>query len=676
MRFQFLTLFLFCLLSPNLLADDNTLTSVKDIVNISDEDCKRPHSFDLTGELLLKGDLYWFFRDETGGVEIHNLVRETMPFERGDVIRVKGELTLKENGIRRLYARSIALLAHGQPSPPVAASAEDVQSGRTDFRFVRMTGVISSVVKDEIDEDFLWATLRTSSGKTLLAFDSRGHDRSRLVSLIDAEVSVTGLATPITGFRNNLGKNIRISAADTVSVIKRPSVSPLDAPLYSNASVPHRQRLSGTVLAIEPQRFFIRTAVNRLISVYPSADSSTPRVSPGDLVILAGFASEVPYHLQLSNAIVLRNGKSANLVEQASKRTVRSLFVDEQGRDNINSHADGTIVTLEGYTRNISPEELLLTDGSHSISINARALRLLGIVPPEHNSRISVSGLCLAEFENPPTPMIYPVFKRFVAIPRSAADITVLSRPPWWTPFRLLVLVLVLTAVIAAILAWNVALKRKSERRGKELYEERLSHALAEQKVEERTRLAVELHDSISQSLTGVALQLDGGKTETAKSMLSACRGELRRCLWDLRSRTFEEKDMTEAVTRTIAPHLNGCAATVRFNVPRDRLSESVTHAILRIVRELVVNAIRHGQAKHIRVAGEFHDDTISFSVKDDGVGFDPGTAPGPEEGHFGLLGIRERLEDFDGELTVESAPGQGARFAVTLNMRENDNGK
>ena len=73
------------------------------------------------------------------------------------------------------------------------------------------------------------------------------------------------------------------------------------------------------------------------------------------------------------------------------------------------------------------------------------------------------------------------------------------------------------------------------------------------------------------------------------------------------------------------------------------------------------------GQAKHIRIAGEMHADTVSFSVTDNGCGFDPKTAPGPERGHFGLLGIRERIEDFNGDLQIASAPGKGAKFTVTL---------
>ena len=79
------------------------------------------------------------------------------------------------------------------------------------------------------------------------------------------------------------------------------------------------------------------------------------------------------------------------------------------------------------------------------------------------------------------------------------------------------------------------------------------------------------------------------------------------------------------------------------------------------------MNAIRHGGATTVKVAGERHDDTISFSVKDNGRGFDPEAAPGPEKGHFGLLGIRERLKEFGGEMSIESKPGHGTHITIRL---------
>ena len=184
----------------------------------------------------------------------------------------------------------------------------------------------------------------------------------------------------------------------------------------------------------------------------------------------------------------------------------------------------------------------------------------------------------------------------------------------------------------------------------------------------------------MSQTLTGISLQIDAairvGKDgfsaakkylDTARQMLASCRHVLRCCIWDLQSRTFEEKDMTEAVERTIAPHAGTANVSVRFNVPRSAFSDSTAHVTLRIIRELVVNAIRHGHAQHIRIAGEFRDGLINFSVRDDGSGFDPKSIQGPAMGHFGLQGIRERLASLGGSMEIESGNGTGAKVCVSF---------
>ena len=124
---------------------------------------------------------------------------------------------------------------------------------------------------------------------------------------------------------------------------------------------------------------------------------------------------------------------------------------------------------------------------------------------------------------------------------------------------------------------------------------------------------------------------------------------------------------MTEAVLRTLAPHAGDVDIQVRFNVPREILSESTTHDILCIIRELAVNAIRHGKARHVKVAGERHDGQISFSVRDDGCGFDPAAVPGARQGHFGLQGIRERASAYNGTVDVESASGRGTKVTVSF---------
>ena len=140
-----------------------------------------------------------------------------------------------------------------------------------------------------------------------------------------------------------------------------------------------------------------------------------------------------------------------------------------------------------------------------------------------------------------------------------------------------------------------------------------------------------------------------------ASRILDSCRGDLKNCLWDLRNQTLEESSMDEAIRQTLAPHIGTAKLSIRFNVPRDRLSDNTTHAILRIVRELATNAIRHGGASEIKVAGAIEGDRLLFSVSDNGCGFDPACRPGTKDGHFGLQGIQDRVDAFEGDFTIDS---------------------
>ena len=230
---------------------------------------------------------------------------------------------------------------------------------------------------------------------------------------------------------------------------------------------------------------------------------------------------------------------------------------------------------------------------------------------------------------------------------------------------------------------WNFTLQTLAERRGRELNEETIARVTSDLKLYERTRLAVELHDSLAQSLTGVSLEIktarrladarDGtGMREhlyTASQTLESCRAELRNCLLDLRHHALELDDMNDAIRQTLSPVLGAARLAVRFAVPRDRLTDNTAHTILRIIRELTVNTIRHGAATEIKVAGSVENGRLNVSVRDDGTGFDPSSAPGVEQGHFGIEGIRERISAFKGTLRIDSAPGRGTKAVVSLEI-------
>ena len=108
-------------------------------------------------------------------------------------------------------------------------------------------------------------------------------------------------------------------------------------------------------------------------------------------------------------------------------------------------------------------------------------------------------------------------------------------------------------------------------------------------------------------------------------------------------------------------------AEAVRFNVAREKLADQTAYSVLRIVRELVINAIRHGKASKVRIAGSLDDGTLRFSVTDDGCGFNPDACPGVAQGHFGIEGIRERVDQLGGTFDLTSAPGRGTKAVITL---------
>ena len=81
--------------------------------------------------------------------------------------------------------------------------------------------------------------------------------------------------------------------------------------------------------------------------------------------------------------------------------------------------------------------------------------------------------------------------------------------------------------------------------------------------------------------------------------MLTSCRTELRRCLWDLKSDALNERDFAKAIRMSTEPVLGNARLLVRFNVPRSRVNDSTAHAILSIIRELAANAVRHGGYDH-----------------------------------------------------------------------------
>ena len=147
---------------------------------------------------------------------------------------------------------------------------------------------------------------------------------------------------------------------------------------------------------------------------------------------------------------------------------------------------------------------------------------------------------------------------------------------------------------------------------------------------------------------------------ETAGASLRSCLRGLRNTLWDLRSQALESRDLATAIRRTLLPHIKGVELSAEVDVPLRRLTEQETHDVLCIVRELALNGIIHGKATSIKIAGELSGNVLRLTVSDNGSGFDPSSAPGSADGHFGIQGIRDRLANHSGSISYATADSGG----------------
>ena len=199
----------------------------------------------------------------------------------------------------------------------------------------------------------------------------------------------------------------------------------------------------------------------------------------------------------------------------------------------------------------------------------------------------------------------------------------------------------------------------------------------------ERNRIAREIHDTLTQGLTGISLQLelvakmlsvsaDAAKTHLNQARLLAreCLDDARRSVWDMRSQALEDSDLPTSLSSS-ARRLTantGTQAQIRVSGPYRKIDPAIESNLLRIGQEAINNAVKHAKAGLIDVGLEFDPGLVRLSVRDDGCGFDGNAPAAPsEQGHFGLLGMRERAEQIGGKLTVKSNRGSGTEVSVEV---------
>jgi len=199
----------------------------------------------------------------------------------------------------------------------------------------------------------------------------------------------------------------------------------------------------------------------------------------------------------------------------------------------------------------------------------------------------------------------------------------------------------------------------------------------------ERQRIAQDMHDGINQLLIGAMLELKsarqrlaGGELSLAEAslqrvgeVLHRVEAELKRVIYDLRPPTLDALGLAPSLRRYAErfEQYSEVPCEVRVEGQPYRLPVDMEVGLYRIVQEALQNVSAHASARHVKVVIGFSPRIITLDIADDGQGFDLNAAAHDGIGHLGIVGMRERAESLGGELTIETAPGQGTRVVVSV---------
>ena len=658
----------------------------------------------------------FFLQDDTGGVFVE-LISTNHP-EQGDVVEVAG-VSLPGG-----YAPMITTPEWkkiGTAPLPAARQVpiEQIMSGAEDGQRVEIVGIVRTAAPagDTWDVDL------AAGGYRIHAFP-KPLTGIEPVDLVGAKIRIRG--TVATSFNPSSLQMITVALfvplpGDFV-IEQRESANPFEqavVPLNSIAQY-RRDRLPGKRVHVQGTVTLQRRGVDFFIEdksggLQVKSRQAEP-LAVGAVVEAVGFPEYDGFLPVLTDA-VFKKHKAAGTPVAAKAVTVKEI------QDGLH-HAGLITLTAQLLDRSVQHEPTL----GHRAWLQTRLLlqqdnqmfTALVELPSDDKtlsdlpigSTIEVSGVCFTELgENKQLQSLQ------VLMP-NAASVRLLAKPSWWTAPRLLAGLAILTGVLMVAATWifmvqqrNRALKvsiqektraQQELQQANELLESRVAERTRQLKIEmsarkeaevqfkgtllERTRLAQELHDTLEQSLTGIALQLDTSAKlfqnkpaaanhhlELAREQVTQSQVEVRRSIWDLRSRALEQFDLPGALTVSSQQLTEG--TPMQFKVRTEGrvrpLPEIMEDNLLRIGQEAMTNAIKHSHA----TTGEIHLDygpkNIVLRITDNGRGFERDQSAGPAEGHFGLQGISERAKRLNAELTIESERGKGTLVMVRVGLDE-----
>lgn len=609
----------------------------------------------------------FFIQDKTAGIFVEGSVAPKFIHRIGEFVEVDG-VTGPGKFAPVIRERKLRVLGHQTlPKGPLFPFSQ-LENGQQDSQWVQVRGIVRSAVVDKTSWREPTLALRVASeGGEFNVRVPIDHEQ-KFASWVDSEILIEGVCGSLYNADRQLtGVLFYVPRLSFIKIEAPAKEVPVSALLrFSPGMEPHhRVRVRGVV---EYQHLgsdlFLQVQGKGLRVLTPQST----QLAVGDIVDVLGFPAMGGTTPILENAVFHRvgHGNEPDPIRMDFNKPWEQF--------------DSAIVTTDAklLSRQAQPNGIRLMLQNGDLVFDAT-------LPPGFNadtavplnSVVRITGICLVRSGG-----LWRVPESLGILLRSPQDMVVLRAPSWWNLRHTVWLLAITVAILLVVTAWVVLLGRRL-REQIFITRQKLKHSAV---LEERNRIARELHDTLEQELAGITMQLDLATDcfqqaprvaqqalQTARDMSRHSMVEARRSVWDLRCQLLEHGDLVSAISQVVEPISDGRAKViVNIKGTPVRLPGQKEMNLLRIAQEAVANAVKHGRPRQVNIELRYTAASVCLSVTDDGCGFSAGQAA--PTGHFGLLDMRERAHSMGSEMNVESHPGRGTHISLQVPLDATDN--
>ena len=626
----------------------------------------------------------YFMQDETAGIYLQFPTNGATPsFFSGQLVEVTGTSSPGEYA-PVVMAASVVAVGQAPLPKPKPATYERLASGAEDSQFIEISGIVRSA---QLQEDSQYYLIELATGGGRLHVYARGLPVKKTEEFWDSVVRVRGVcSTKFNHQRQLFAIRVMVPRAEDLEVIIPSPTDPFGIAARPIGSLlqfapqqpyGHRVKIAGTVIYhLTGQTLFLQDGGQ---GVEIQTAQQTP-LQLGDRVEVLGFVSQGEYTPLLQDAVYRKISSGPAPVPAA-------LTPDEALKGNYDCHLVQVAARVLDRARHGAEQDLILQDGRfvfHAyLKRNDNEDAFAGLA---NGSRVAVTGVCRIDPGEWQAGEAWRA-KAFSLQLRSAADVALLSAPPWWTLRKVLWMAAGLGFATLAAFIWVAVLHRQVAERTRQLEIQIQGRQEAERRREieqERARVAHDLHDELGAGLTEVnmlsclvkspttsAAEKDkylDELTETARRMVTS----LDEIVWAVNSKNDTVNSLASYFCSYAQRLLDlagvACGLDMAEELPEHPLHPAFRQEIFFAFKEALTNIVRHARATQVWLRIMVEDHRLVVELADNGRGFD---VSGRQAGSDGLDNMRSRLKKVGGECVIDSDPKKGTLVRLSAPLPE-----